>query len=141
MFEKVPLPMMPMPPSMAIDLAGDVLDLLAHQEGGHVGEFAVAADPAHRIARLVAVVVAVLGGLSRAQAPSVGKGPGAMALRRMPWRAHSTARLCVMTATPAFDMAEGTMNGPPFHTQVVRMLTTQALRFSAIQRLPQALVM
>src|ERR1700733_10072084 len=41
-------------------LAVDVLDLLAHQEGRHVGELAWAADPAHRIARGVTVVVAFL---------------------------------------------------------------------------------
>jgi hypothetical protein len=64
-----------------------------------------------------------------------------MALRRMPWRAHSTARLWVITATPALDIADGTTKGLPVHTQVVRMLSTLALRFSAIQRLPQALVM
>ena len=64
-----------------------------------------------------------------------------MAFSRMPWRAHSTARLWVITATPALDMAEGTTKGLPVHTQVVRMLRTLALRCSAIQRLPQALVM
>ena len=42
------------------DLAVDVLDLLAHQERRHVGEFVRAADAAHRVARLVAVVVIVL---------------------------------------------------------------------------------
>ena len=45
-----------------------------------------------------------------------------------------------MTATPAFDIAEGTTNGLPVHTQVVRMLITLALWPPAIQRLPQALV-
>ena len=59
----------------------------------------------------------------------------------MPWRPHSTARLWVITATPAFDMADGTTNGLPVHTQVVSMLITLALRCSAIHRLPQALVM
>jgi hypothetical protein len=36
------------------------------------------------------------------------------------------------------DIAEGTTNGLPVQTQVVRMLITLALRCSAIQRLPQA---
>jgi len=45
-----------------------------------------------------------------------------------------------MTATPALDIAEGTTKGLPVHTQVVRMLSTLARRWSAIQRLPQALV-
>ena len=47
-------------------------------------------------------------GTRRCQAPSVGKGPGAMALSRMPWRPHSAARLRVMASTPALAMAEGT---------------------------------
>src|SRR3981081_599930 len=47
-----------------------------------------------------------------------------MAFSRMPWRAHSTARLWVITATPALDIAEGTTKGLPVHTQVVRMLMT-----------------
>ncbi len=45
-----------------------------------------------------------------------------------------------MTLMPAFDMAEGTVKGPPFHTQVVRMEMTEALWPPAIQRLPQASV-
>jgi hypothetical protein len=42
------------------DLAVDVFDLIAHQESSHIGEFAVAADPARRIAAVVAVVVSFL---------------------------------------------------------------------------------
>ena len=37
---------------------------------------------------------------------------------------HSTASDWVMMSSPALDMAEGTVNGPPFHTQVVRMEST-----------------
>jgi len=47
-------------------------------------------------------------GRRRFAAPSVGKGPGAMALSRMPWRPHSTASDFVITWSPAFDIAEGT---------------------------------
>jgi hypothetical protein len=46
-----------------------------------------------------------------------------------------------MTATPALDMADGTTKGLPVQTHVVRILSTLALRCSAIQRFPQALVM
>src|SRR5665213_1398130 len=79
-------------------------------------------------------------GLRRAHAPSVGKGPGAMALKRMPLAPHSTAKDWVMTLRPALDMADGTVNGPPLHTQVVRIETTEAFLPSAIQRLPQSRV-
>src|SRR5260370_24311962 len=79
-------------------------------------------------------------GFSRAQAPSVGKGPGAMALKRMPLAPHSTASDWVITLRPAFDIAEGTVKGPPLHTQVVRMETTEAFLPSAIHRLPQSSV-
>ena len=41
-----------------------------------------------------------------------------------------------MTVSPAFDIAEGTTYGPPVHTQVVRIETTQPLCLPAIQRLP-----
>ena len=47
-------------------------------------------------------------GRRRFDAPSVGKGPGAIALRRMPKRPHSTASDLVITCRPAFDIAEGT---------------------------------
>src|SRR5690606_5860278 len=75
-------------------------------------------------------------GESRAQAPSVGKGPGAMALRRMPYGPHSAASDFVMMLTPAFDMADGTVKGPPFHTHVVRMEMTLPGTLSRIQRVP-----
>src|SRR5205085_5910559 len=79
-------------------------------------------------------------GFSLAQAPSVGKGPGAMALKRMPRPPHSTASDWVITFKPAFDIAEGTVNGPPFHTQVVRIEVTDPVLPSASQRLPQSRV-
>ena len=45
-----------------------------------------------------------------------------------------------MVAIPAFDIAEGTVNGPPFQIQVVRIEITEARRPSAIQRLPHSRV-
>ena len=63
----------------------------------------------------------------RAQAPSVGKGPGAMAVKRMPLGPHSTASDWVMTLRPAFDIAEGTVKGPPLQIQVVRIETTDGV--------------
>ena len=54
----------------------------------------------------------------------------------MPLGPHSTASDWPMTLRPALDMAEGTVNGPPFQTQVVRIETTDAFLPSAIQRLP-----
>ena len=47
-------------------------------------------------------------GSRRSQAPLVGNGPGAMALLRMPYFAHSTASERVMASTPAFAQALGT---------------------------------
>src|SRR5512141_2864184 len=79
-------------------------------------------------------------GFRRAQAPSVGKGPGAMALKRMPRLPHSAASDWVMTLRPALDIADGTVNGPPDHTQVVRIDTTEPVFSSASQRLPASRV-
>src|SRR6266481_1004654 len=45
-------------------------------------------------------------GMRRDHAPSVGNGPGAMALRRMLYLAHSTAREVVIASTPAFGHDE-----------------------------------
>jgi len=40
-----------------------------------------------------------------------------------------------MTLMPAFDIADGTVKGPPFHTDVVRIETTLACCLASIQRL------
>ncbi len=45
-----------------------------------------------------------------------------------------------MMLRPAFDMALGTVKGPPFQIQVVRIEITLALLPPSIQRLPQASV-
>src|SRR5450631_809748 len=76
-------------------------------------------------------------GLSLSHAPLVGNGPGAIAFRRMPCGAHSVASDLVMMLSPAFDIAEGTVNGPPFQIRVVRMEITLPLLPPSIQRLPQ----
>src|SRR6185437_15528588 len=76
-------------------------------------------------------------GLNLSHAPLVGKGPGAIAFRRMPFGPHSVASDLVMTFKPAFDIADGTVNGPPFHIHVVRIEITLALLPPSIQRLPQ----
>src|SRR5438552_9609303 len=87
------------------------------------------------------VVARIEPGFKRSPAPFVGKRPGAMALRRMPCGAHSTASDFVMTLMPAFDIADGTVKGPPpFHTDVVRIDTTLACCLASIQRLPAARV-
>lgn len=80
-------------------------------------------------------------GRSRADAPSVGMTPGAMAFRRMPCRPHSTASDLVMASMPALDMADGTTNGEPVQTQVTTMDTTAPDAPLPIQRLPTAWVM
>src|SRR5258708_25559060 len=52
-------------------------------------------------------------GIRRDHAPSVGNGPGAMALMRMRYLAHSTASEVVIAKTPALAHAEGTTNADP----------------------------
>src|SRR5258708_22809426 len=47
-------------------------------------------------------------GMRRDHAPSVGNGPGAMALRRMVYLAHSTDRDVVIASTPAVAHDYGT---------------------------------
>src|SRR5215469_6357063 len=79
-------------------------------------------------------------GLRRSHAPLVGNGPGAIALRRMPFGPHSVASDLVMMLRPAFDIALGTVKGPPFQIQVVRIEITLPLSPPSIQRLPQASV-
>src|ERR1700756_5452704 len=61
-------------------------------------------------------------GISRENAPSVGTGPGAMALKRMPYLPHSTARLRVRFSTPALATEEGTTYDDPHCAYVVVML-------------------
>ena len=60
-----------------------------------------------------------------------------MAFRRIPFGPHSVASDLVMMLRPAFDIADGTVNGPPFQIQVVRIEITLALCPPSIQRLPQ----
>src|ERR1700689_5812068 len=79
-------------------------------------------------------------GLSICQAYSVGIGPGAMALSRIPYRAHSTASDMVIACTAAFPIADGVTNAEPVHTQVVSVERTVPGRPAAIQRLPAAWV-
>ena len=47
-------------------------------------------------------------GSNRSQAPFVGNGPGAIALKRMPYFDHSTANERVMANTPPLAVADGT---------------------------------
>ncbi len=52
-------------------------------------------------------------GIRRLKAPSVGNGPGAMALRRIPCSAHSTASERIIASTPALAQAEGRTKADP----------------------------
>ena len=72
--------------------------------------------------------------------PSVGISPGAMALRRMPWRPHSCASDMVIAWIAALLIAEGTTNGPPLRTHVTAIETTLPFCLAAIQRFPTAWV-
>ena len=72
--------------------------------------------------------------------PSVGKGPGAIALTRMPLGPHSTARDFVIVWSADFDIAEGTTNGEPVQTQVARIEIIDPLICCSIHFLPTACV-
>src|SRR5437660_6448438 len=63
--------------------------------------------------RFFAISSSAGSGISRENAPSVGTGPGAMALTRIPYAAHSTASDRVITSTPALAQAEGSTNAEP----------------------------
>jgi hypothetical protein len=80
-------------------------------------------------------------GSSRDHAPSVGKGPGAIALQRMPYVAHSTASERVIASTPAFAAADGTTKAEPVHAYVVTMFRIQPPAPRSIMPRPTAFVM
>src|SRR5690606_19997970 len=80
-------------------------------------------------------------GSSLSQAPFVGNGPGAMALKRMPYFAHSTAKERVIANTPAFAVALGTTYAEPVKAYVVTIFKTVLLvSFFSIQCFPNASV-
>src|SRR5215213_1721621 len=79
-------------------------------------------------------------GLSIDQAYSVGIGPAAIALRRMPYLPHSAASDIVIAWTAVLAIADGTTNAEPLQTQVVSVDTTDPGMPSAIQRRPTAWV-
>src|ERR1700754_4722794 len=81
-------------------------------------------------------------GMRRDQAPSVGNGPGAIALTRILYFAHSTASEVVMARTPALAQADGTTKAEPEFAaaEVVTMLRMFPPCLSAIQRLARACV-
>src|ERR1700722_8932163 len=92
------------------------------------------------VSELVALDLASGIGLSFSHAPSVGNGPGAVALRRMPYGPQSTASDIVIACNAVFAIAERTTNAEPDQTQVTRFLTTAPFRPPAIQGLPAAKV-
>ncbi len=63
-----------------------------------------------------------------------------MALRRMPFGPHSTARLRVIATMPALAAAEGAVNAEPVKEGVVATLSTVPLRPASIQRRPTLVV-
>src|SRR5580704_3959942 len=81
-------------------------------------------------------------GMRRDHAPSVGKGPGGIALRRMWCFPHSTAKEVVSARTPALAHADGTTNPDPQFAAayVVTILSTLPGCFFSIQRLPKTCV-
>src|SRR5438034_1099 len=67
-------------------------------------------------------------------------GPGAIALRRIPYLPHSEASDIVIACTAAFAIADGTTNAEPVQTHVVSVEMTEPGRPLAIQRRPAACV-
>src|SRR3954452_16638365 len=55
------------------------------------------------------------GGTRRDHAPSVGNGPGAIALQRILYFAHSTASERIIASTPALAHADGPPWAEPVH--------------------------
>src|SRR2546428_7108528 len=112
--------------------ARQVIAAVGHQEGREIPQLLHPPHAAHRVVDRRGIVRLVhRGGADRAgvqalPAPFVGKRPGAVALRRMPCGAHSTASDLVMTLMPAFDIADGTVKGSPFPTDVVSIERTLA---------------
>src|SRR5215213_9526814 len=70
-------------------------------------------------------------GLSIDHAYSVGIGPAAMALRRIPYLPHSAASDIVIACTAVFAIAEGTTKAEPLHTHVVSVDPTEPAIHSA----------
>src|SRR5262249_23816833 len=75
--------------------------------------------------RLAAASTPTPGGATRDHAPWVGRGPGAMALNRILWRAHSPASDRVSTSTAAFAIADGSTYAEPVHAYVVMIDSTE----------------
>src|SRR5207245_10993873 len=79
-------------------------------------------------------------GARRENALAVGTGPGAIALTRMRYAAHSTASDLVSASTPAFAQAEGSTNADPVQAYVVTMFRMAPPLPDSIIRRPKALV-
>jgi len=63
----------------------------------------------------------------------VENGPGAMALNRIPYFAHSTAKLRAIVKTHDLAIADGTTKPEPVEAKVVMILNTVAACFCSIQ--------
>ena len=79
-------------------------------------------------------------GLRRAHAPSVGKGPGAIALTLIPCGPHSTAKDFVIACKADFDIADGTTNGDPVQTHVAKIEIIDPFRSFSNHFFPTACV-
>ena len=106
-------------PRAAVDgqhFAGDVAGVLGDQERDRVRDFFRPAPPLQRHGCGDAI-----DGLRRSprvvsRRPAIRSAPGATALTRMRWRAHSTASVCVIDITPAFAAAEWMVPALPVQT-------------------------
>src|SRR5690625_90810 len=96
--------------------------------------------PAGTVSNWVAPAEDFSVGLSISHAYSVGIGPGAMALTRMLYLAHSTPNDIVIAFTAAFPIADGTTNAEPVQIHVVNVDSTFPGKPCSIQRFPAACV-
>ncbi len=90
--------------------------------------WAISSGVPNRPIGMPATIASTRAGLTQSwrSVPSVRTGPGATALTRMRWRAHSTARVRVRARTPAFAAAEGAVPGPAIQAYAATMFTIAA---------------
>ena len=99
----------PADPGPAVDrhhFPGDEAGLRCGEKGNRVGDFVRPAPSLRRHQAVMRSTAACVFQSCLAAPGDASIGPGATALTRMPWGAHSTASVCVIDKTPAFAAAE-----------------------------------
>ena len=118
-------------PSMVTEVARLVRARVAHEVGDQVRELPVLAEPARRDAAQ-SLLLELRPRHQAAEGPSVGNGPGAIALVRMPYTAHSTASERIIASTPRLGRGRGQHERGP--AVGVATMTTERISPSACAR-------